>query len=74
MRQLPQEQFLEANAQANKNFERIENQLGRQEQEIQTGLGKDRPLCRLSELTAAITRWGPAALLQAAQGVIDTLD
>ena len=40
MRQLPQEQFLKANVQANKNFDRIENQLGQQEQQIQTGLGK----------------------------------
>lgn len=40
IRQLPQEQFLKANAQATKNFERLENQLGQQQQQIQTGLGK----------------------------------
>jgi hypothetical protein len=40
MRQLPQEQFQKANTQANKNFERLENRLGQQEQQIQTGLGK----------------------------------
>jgi hypothetical protein len=40
LRQVPQEQFLRANAQANKNFERIDNQLGQQEQQLQTGLGK----------------------------------
>jgi hypothetical protein len=40
IRQLPQEQFLKANAQAAKNFERLENQLGQQQQQIQTGLGK----------------------------------
>ena len=40
MRQLPQEQFLKSNAQATKNFERLENQLGEQELQIKTGLGK----------------------------------
>ena len=40
MRQLPQEQFLKANAQATRNFERLENQLGEQELQIKTGLGK----------------------------------
>lgn len=40
LRQVPQEQFLKANAQATRNFERIDNQLGQQEQQIQIGLGK----------------------------------
>jgi hypothetical protein len=40
LRQLPQEQFLKANAQATKNFERLENQIGEQQLQIKTGLGR----------------------------------
>jgi hypothetical protein len=40
MRQLPQEQFLKANSQTNRNFEDLQNQLSEQEVEIKTGLGK----------------------------------
>lgn len=40
LRQVPQEQFQAANVQATKNFERIENQLGEQQRQIQTGIGK----------------------------------
>ncbi|HEY2252947.1 MAG TPA: hypothetical protein VGH74_17870 [Planctomycetaceae bacterium] len=40
LRQIPQEQFLRANAQTNRNFDRLENQLGEQQRQIQTGIGK----------------------------------
>jgi len=40
LRQLPQEHFYRANAQATKNFDRIEGQLGEQQREIETGIGK----------------------------------
>ena len=40
MRQLPQEQFLKANSQTNRNFEDLQNQISEQEVEIKTGLGK----------------------------------
>lgn len=40
LRQVPQEQFQAANVQATKNFERIENQIGEQQRQIQTGIGK----------------------------------
>jgi len=40
LRQLPQEQFLKANAQATKNFEKLENQIGEHQLQIKTGLGK----------------------------------
>lgn len=40
LRQVPQEQFQQANVQASKNFERLENQLGEQQRQIQTGIGK----------------------------------
>jgi len=40
MRQLPQEQFLKANAQNNRNFENMQNQISEQDVEIKTGLSK----------------------------------
>lgn len=40
LRQVPQEQALRANAQATRNFERLESQVRAQQVEIRTGLGQ----------------------------------
>lgn len=40
LRQVPQEQFLKSNAQTTRNFEKLENQIGQQEQQIRSGMGK----------------------------------
>jgi hypothetical protein len=40
MRQLPQEHFLKADSQANRNLENLQNQISEQDVEIKTGLSK----------------------------------